>query len=94
MAKYFGLLLIVSLLLLGACSAAGTASSTAGAEKNTSPQALLPGAALDAGLAEAEKLRRAGLIAATALFLGDDARVSGMPAESLVSPADMQSVAA
>lgn len=51
-------------------------------------------AALDAGLAEAEKLRRAGLIEAAALFLGDDARVSGMPAESLVSPADMQSVAA
>ncbi len=51
-------------------------------------------AALDAGLAEAEKLRRSGLIDAAALFLGDDARVSGMPAESLVSPADMRSVAA
>lgn len=51
-------------------------------------------AALDAGLAEAEKLRRSGLIDAAALFLGDDARLSGMPAESLVSPADMRSVAA
>ena len=51
-------------------------------------------AALDAGLATADELRRSGLIDAAALFLGDDARVSGMPAESLVSPADMRSVAA
>ncbi|MCO5081991.1 MAG: UPF0280 family protein [Rhizobiaceae bacterium] len=51
-------------------------------------------AALDAGLATADELRRSGLIDAAALFLGDDARLSGMPAESLVSPADMRSVAA
>src|SRR5690606_16311314 len=34
-------------------------------------------AALDAGLLVAEELRQAGLIAAAALFSGEDARVSG-----------------